>query len=61
MQNLLSTHDTERIASHIANRRIGPYRDWAEHPDLSKGSNPDYDVEKPDADAVRTHQLCVVF
>ncbi|MFY0675363.1 MAG: glycoside hydrolase family 13 protein [Bacteroidia bacterium] len=47
-QNLLGSHDANRISSMIKNRGIGNYRDWGTYFGISKAiENPDYDPRKP--------------
>lgn len=46
MQNLLGSHDTQRVLSHILNRDKYKIRNWGETFEKWKGSNPDYNVSK---------------
>lgn len=62
MQNLLDSHDTDRIGSHIVNRAIGSFRDWSAYFNLSKPEhNPAYDTRKPDGHERRIQKLMAVF
>ncbi|MBN2009459.1 glycoside hydrolase family 13 protein [candidate division KSB1 bacterium] len=61
MQNLLDSHDSDRIGSHIVNRNLGSYRKWANHHNLSKAKNPDYITQKPDAHVLQIHKLAAIF
>ncbi len=55
LQNLLDSHDTDRIASMIINND----RPYGQHHRLT--DNPDYDVRKPNAEEQRIHKLMVLF
>ncbi|MEX2395712.1 MAG: glycoside hydrolase family 13 protein, partial [Balneolales bacterium] len=61
MQNLLDSHDTDRVASRIVNRKMADLRDWHRYYHLSKGENPDYDTRKPTAEEYRTLKLLALF
>lgn len=61
MQNLFDSHDSNRLASHIVNRGMGGYRNWAEYFDRSKATNPAFDTRKPNEDERRIQRLCVLF
>jgi cyclomaltodextrinase len=61
MQNLFNSHDTNRLASHIVNRRLGNYRNWGEYFEKSKAENPAYDTRKPTAEERRLQKLFLVF
>ncbi len=61
-QNLIDSHDSNRVASHIVNPDGVPYRDWpAYHPASKAVDNPDYDPRKPNADEVAIQKLIVLF
>ncbi len=61
-QNLIGSHDSNRIASLIVNRGIGNYRDWSRYFQLSKAAdNPHYLVRKPNADELALQKLFVIF
>ncbi|MDX3774604.1 glycoside hydrolase family 13 protein [Chromatiaceae bacterium AAb-1] len=61
-QNLFGSHDSNRIGSHIVNRGIGNFRDWDGYFQLSQvGSNPDYQVRKPNAEEIRLQKLFVIL
>ncbi len=60
-QNLLGSHDTERIASHIKNGHICRYRDWHKYQQLTKGSNSNYDTGKPKPDDISLQKLLVLL
>lgn len=55
LQNLIDSHDTDRLASMI----INPNRDYDRKAGLR--DNPDYDVRKPDEDARRVQKLMALF
>jgi len=62
MHNLLSSHDTDRVASRIMNAHLFTMRWWNEYYEQSKATtNPKYKSGKPDAEARRTHALMVIF
>ena len=62
MQNLLDSHDTDRIGSHIVNRDLGSFRDWSDYFNLSKPeSNPTYDTRKPGDYERRIQKLMALF
>jgi cyclomaltodextrinase len=61
MQNLLSSHDSERIGSHIMNHDLAICRDWSSYLRITKATNPAYTTRKPDEDALRTQKLIVIF
>ncbi|MEQ8820367.1 MAG: glycoside hydrolase family 13 protein [Sumerlaeia bacterium] len=48
-QNLMDSHDTNRVGSHIVNRGLGHYREWGDYFGKSKAENPAYDTRKPNA------------
>jgi len=60
-QNLLDSHDSNRIGSHIVNRNLWNYRDWSNYHKISKGNNPAYDTRKPSADELQIQKLCAIF
>ncbi len=55
LQNLVDSHDTDRLASMIVN----PDRSY--NGDASPRNNPRYDVRKPDATEVQRQKLIVLF
>ncbi len=61
MQNLLGSHDTDRLASRIVNRDKMPIRNWLEYYEWSRGKNPDYDTRKPNADERQVQKLLAIF
>ncbi|MBN1997457.1 alpha-glucosidase C-terminal domain-containing protein [candidate division KSB1 bacterium] len=60
-QNLLGSHDTERIGSHIKNGHIAAYRDWKNYHRLTIGKNPLYDSGKPEPKDIALQKLLAVF
>lgn len=61
-QNLLGSHDINRISSAILNRQLGNFGDWNEWPDLSRAvRNPDYRVYKPSIEDYELMKLLVFF
>lgn len=60
-QNLFSSHDTNRIGSHIANRDGVAFRDWGAYFGTSQASNARYDTRKPTADELRAQKLFAIF
>ncbi len=61
MQNLLDSHDTMRLASLIVNGDLGAFREWGAFFELSKGSHPDVQMRKPDAEELQTLRLITLF
>ena len=61
MQNLLDSHDTDRIASRIVNRELGGGRRWWDYYQRSKADNPDYDTRKPTPEERRIQKLMVLM
>jgi glycosidase len=61
MQNLVDSHDTNRIASHIVNRNKHRFRAWADYHPWSSGENPAYDTRAPDAYARQAQKLLAIF
>lgn len=61
MQNLLDSHDTDRVASRIVNRNMASIRKWREYYFISKGENPEYDTRQPDRYEKRILKLLVLF
>ncbi len=49
MQNLLGSHDTDRLASRIVNRDLGGGRRWWDYFNRSRAENGKFDTRKPDA------------
>ncbi|MBU2883596.1 glycoside hydrolase family 13 protein [Psychrosphaera sp. B3R10] len=62
VQNLFGSHDSNRIGSHIVNRGIGNFRDWAQYFNLSQaGNNRDYNVRKPNEQEINLQKLFVTL
>ena len=61
MQNLLGSHDTDRIASRIANHDSPGIRNWGQWHEKAKGNNPDYDTSKPSDTDFERLRLMVLF
>lgn len=61
-QNLFGSHDVNRIGSHIHNRGIGNFRNWGEYFGKSQAlKNPNYKVDKPNADDLALQKLFVIM
>ena len=60
-QNLFDSHDTNRLLSHIKNPEIGLYRDWGNYYNLSRGSNPEYDISAPGEKEIKIQKLMALF
>ena len=60
-QNLLGSHDTQRIASQIVNRDKYKIRNWGKSFDLTKGSNSNYNTRKPNVDDYNRLKLILIF
>jgi glycosidase len=61
MQNLLGSHDTDRIASRIVNRDKKAMRDWMKYYEWSKAVTPEYETRKPTAGEFHTQKLMAIF
>jgi glycosidase len=61
MQNLLGSHDTDRVASRIVNRDLVPMRNWPEYCEKARFSNPAYQVRKPRAHEYAVQKLLALF
>ena len=60
-QNLFGSHDANRIGSHIVNRDKEAYRNWGKYFEFSRGSNPNYDIRKPNVDELKIQKLFAIF
>lgn len=61
-QNLMDSHDSNRVASHIVNPDGIPYRDWGKYHSYSKtADNPDYNPQKPNKDEYQINKLIFLF
>jgi len=60
-QNLFDSHDTNRLLSHIVNRDLGKFRDWAKYYDISRAGNPKYNTRKPDDYELSVAKLMIIF
>ena len=61
VQNLLGSHDTDRLASRIVNRDLGGGMQWWEYYRRSRAENPDYDTRKPTPGERRIQRLVVLM
>ena len=61
LQNLLGSHDTDRISSRIKNRDRFDFRSWRAYHRNTKGDNLDYDITKPGAYEYTVQKLLVLF
>lgn len=61
MQNLLGSHDTDRVASRIINKEIARMRQWWQYYHKSKAENPKYDTRKPNEAERRIQKLMILF
>ncbi len=62
MQNLLDSHDTARLASHIVNRRDLHYGDWLGYGNFSRPEkNPAFDTRAPNAEERAIQKLMALF
>jgi len=61
LQNLLGSHDTDRISSRIKNRDRFDFRSWRAYHRNTKGDNLDYDVAKPGSYEYSVQKLLVLF
>jgi glycosidase len=60
-QNLIDSHDSHRIASHIVNKDLAPFRKWNDFHPLSKGDNPKYYTRKPNDSEKEIQKLIIFF
>ncbi len=60
-QNLMNSHDSNRLTSHIVNRDLGRYRDWGTYFNQSKGDNNQYNTRKPTSEEYETQKLVALF
>jgi len=60
-QNLIGSHDSQRILSHIVNKDLGRYRKWGQYFGLSKAENPEYDIRKPVSEEINIFKLITLF
>ncbi|MBP7867950.1 MAG: alpha-glucosidase C-terminal domain-containing protein [Acidobacteria bacterium] len=60
-QNLLDSHDSTRMASHVVNGPHLFFEKWGEYYGLSKGDNPRFDTRRPTADERKLQLLAVAF
>lgn len=60
-QNLFNSHDANRVSSHIVNAGIEDYGNWGKYFNTSMGSNPDYQVQKPDSLDYEIQKLMALF
>jgi glycosidase len=64
MQNLFSSHDTNRLGSHIVNRfnqDLGSFRDWDRYHERSRATNLTYDTRKPTPAELEHQKLWALF
>ncbi len=62
MQNLVDSHDTDRIASRIVNRDRESMREWLKYYQWSKVAHtPDYETRKPNEQERRAQKLIALF
>jgi cyclomaltodextrinase / maltogenic alpha-amylase / neopullulanase len=61
MQNLLGSHDTDRLASRVVNRRLGGGRKWWDYYQRSKAENREYLTRKPDSSERVMQRLMVLM
>ncbi|MDZ7289458.1 MAG: glycoside hydrolase family 13 protein [candidate division KSB1 bacterium] len=61
MQNLLDSHDTDRLASRIVNRDKMPMRKWREYYNWSRAKNPAYEIRRPNAEERQVQKLLAIF
>ncbi|HPY74952.1 MAG TPA: glycoside hydrolase family 13 protein [Planctomycetota bacterium] len=61
MQNLLGSHDTNRIASQIVNRNYSTDHTWKAYFFTSKANNPLYNIQKPNKEHRQIQKLIATF
>lgn len=60
-QNLHGSHDTQRMASHVVNKDKYKIRRWGETFEKWKGSNPEYNTNKPTSNEFEKLKLMLMF
>ncbi len=60
-QNLLDSHDSNRIGSHVVNKDLYEFRNWADYFLVSKAENPQYNTRKPNRSELQIQKLLVIF
>jgi len=60
-QNLYNSHDANRLSSHVVNAGIEDYGNWGKYFNTSMGSNPNYQIQKPDSIDYQVQKLMVLF
>ena len=60
-QNLMDSHDTHRLSSHIVNKNLASYRKWGDFHPLSKAENSAYDTRKPNESEKELQKLMILF
>ncbi|MEX1044555.1 MAG: glycoside hydrolase family 13 protein [Chthoniobacterales bacterium] len=60
-QNLFSSHDTNRLGSHIVNRDKESWNNWGQYFEFSKAQNGRYDTRKPTEEELAVQKLFAVF
>jgi cyclomaltodextrinase len=60
-QNLFSSHDTNRIGSHIVNRDRESWNNWGKYFEFSKAHKGRYDTRKPTDSELDVQKLFAVF
>jgi glycosidase len=61
MQNLLDSHDTDRLASRLVNRDKMPMRQWRKYYEWSKAQSANYDTRRPNAEERQAQKLLTIF
>lgn len=61
LQNLVGSHDTDRLGSKIVNRDYFNYRNWSRYHDLAKAVNPNYNTRKPTDHEIQKQFLIALF
>lgn len=60
-QNLLDSHDSNRLASHIVNGNALQIRHWRQYHEQSKAANALYDTRQPGAEEIKIQKLMALF
>ncbi|MDQ7821419.1 MAG: glycoside hydrolase family 13 protein [Candidatus Eremiobacteraeota bacterium] len=61
MQNLVDSHDTDRIATRIVNRDRNDIRQWKKYYEHSQARNFTYDTRKPTPQELKSQMLIAIF
>jgi len=61
MQNLLGSHDTDRLSSRIKNRGLASFLEWEAYFDKGRARNPAYNTSRPSVEDYAVLRLMAAF